>query len=97
MKDLSKLVREYVGKGPIDKDCKTWAEMKSKMEKDINQFFDKEIELFSNRDFLESALIHYFDYAYRKLQRKDLGDIERVNYEKQLQKSKQILESMGRF
>ncbi len=95
MKNLSHLVQGYLGMTPKDKGCENWTEMQSKMEEDINQFFEKEIELFGSLDFLESALNNYWNMAHFKLQQKDLGDIERANYEKQLQKSKQILERMG--
>jgi len=44
------------------------------------------------KDFLESALNHYWNDAYTNLERKDLGDIERKNYEYQLSKSKDIME-----
>lgn len=40
-------------------------------------------------DFIVSALNHYWNDAYFNLQRKDLGDIERKNYEYQLKVSKQ--------
>jgi len=97
MKNLSHLVQGYLGMTPKDKGCENWTEMHSKMEEDINEFFEKEVALFDSLDFLESALNHYWNVAHFKLQQKDLGDIERENYEKQLQKSKQILERMGRL
>ena len=48
MKNLSHLVQGYLGMTPKDKGCENWTEMQSKMEEDINQFFEKEIELFGN-------------------------------------------------
>lgn len=95
MKNLSHLVEGYLGMTPKDKGCESWTEMQSKMEEDINQFFEKEIELFGSKDFLEAALNHYWHSVHFKLQQKDLGDIERFNYEQKLERSKQILGRMG--
>ena len=95
MKNLSHIVQDYLGMTPKDKGCENWTDMQSKMEEDICELFEKEIQLYTNSDFLESALNHYWNIAHFQLQKKDLGDIERVNYENQLSKSKQILKIMG--
>lgn len=42
-----------------------------------------------DKDFMMSALNHYWNDAYSNLQRKDLGDIEKRNYEYQLKVSKE--------
>jgi hypothetical protein len=95
MENLNQLIQGYLGMTPKDKGCENWTEMQSKMEEEINDFFEPEIELFKEKNFLESALNHFWNDAHFNLQRKDLGDIERENYEKQLQKSKEILQKLG--
>lgn len=42
-------------------------------------------------DFIQSALNVYWNNAHQQLQRNDLGDIERLNYECQLSNSKRLL------
>ena len=45
-------------------------------------------------DFIVTALnAHWYD-AHHNLERKDLGDIERKNYETQLLRSKELMESI---
>ena len=45
-------------------------------------------------DFIVTALnAHWYD-AHHNLERKDLGDIERKNYESQLLRSKELMESI---
>lgn len=63
--------------------------------KEITELYQKEIELFKHVDFLEQTLNYCWNNAFKQLQRKDLGDIERKNYEYQLQKSKQLLKLIG--
>lgn len=46
------------------------------------------------KDFLVNALNHYWNNANTNLQRKDLGDIERKNYEYQLKNSKRLMEKL---
>lgn len=48
-------------------------------------------------DFIVSALNAYWNDAHYKLQRKDLGDIERQQYEQQRKRSKEIMEKLGGF
>ncbi len=47
-------------------------------------------------DFIISALNAYWFEASQKLDRKDLGDIERQQYEVQLKKSKELMEELDR-
>lgn len=47
-----------------------------------------------NNDFILSALNAYWNDAHAELQRKDLGDIERKNYEFQLNESKRIMKEL---
>ena len=48
-----------------------------------------------DKDFLMSALNHYWNDAYHNLQRKDLGDIEKRNYEYQLRVSKEEMNKLN--
>jgi len=61
----------------------------------IDDMIKKAIQLFSHLDFLEGALNFYWHDANENLKRKDLGDIERQNYEKQLSKCKLIMQEMN--
>lgn len=49
---------------------------------------------FDEKDFIINALNAYWNDANAKLQRKDLGDIERKNYEYQLSNSKRLMEKL---
>lgn len=49
-----------------------------------------------DKDFLISALNHYWNDAYCNLQRNDLGDIEKRNYEYQLKISKQEMNKLNK-
>lgn len=95
MKKLYQIIQSYLGMKPSDKACGNYADMHLKMEKEINELFEKEILLFSHLDFLEKALNYYWHNANDNLKRKDLGDIERQNYEIQLSKCKLIMQQMN--
>jgi hypothetical protein len=41
MKNLSSIIQGYLGMTPKDKGCENWTEMGSKMEEDINDYFNK--------------------------------------------------------
>jgi len=97
MKNLSHLIQGFLGMTPKDKSCDNWTEMQSKMEAEINEHFKDEIYLHSELDFITQAINNYWNMAHFMLEKKALGDIERKNYEFQLQKSKQILERMNRL
>ena len=45
----------------------------------------------SDLDFIENALNFYWNDAKNNLTKRDLGDIERNNYEYQLMRSKELL------
>ncbi len=44
MDNLSHIIQGYIGMTPKDKNCQNWIEMQSKMEEEINEFFQKEHE-----------------------------------------------------
>jgi len=46
-------------------------------------------------DFIVTALNQMWNDAHEKLQRKDLGDIERKNYEDAKAKSKELMIKLG--
>jgi hypothetical protein len=49
-----------------------------------------------DKDFVNDALNFYWNDAHKQLQRTDLGDIERKNYEFQLSESKRIMDGRTR-
>ena len=52
------------------------------------------IVTYEQASFLNDALNFYWNDAVNNLQRKDLGDIERSNYEKQKSKSKYLMDML---
>lgn len=55
----------------------------------------KEREINSNdKDFIISALNSYWHQATSELDKRDLGDIERKNYEYQQKKSKELMDKL---
>lgn len=92
--NLQQLIQNYLGMTPKDKNCTNWLEMQEKMKGEITELFKKEIQLFQYRDFIGEALNHYWHDAKANLERKDLGDIERNNYNTQLRLSKSIMKLM---
>jgi hypothetical protein len=49
----------------------------------------------STINILENALQCYFNDANQNLQRKDLGDIEKSNYQFAMTKSKEVMDGLG--
>lgn len=44
-----------------------------------------------DKDFVESALNAYWNDAHQNLERKDLGDLEKIMYQKRLAKAFELL------
>ena len=63
------------------------------MESYASQFKSKNLCV-EDCDFIESALNNYWHDAVINLARKDLGDIEKKNYESQLHKSKELMQKI---
>jgi hypothetical protein len=91
MKELKDLIQSYQTAYPSDKGCILWAEMRDKFQKEIEAVFSREIALYKNRLFIQMALNHYFHDANSNLERENLGDIERDNYELQKEEALRIL------
>jgi hypothetical protein len=50
-----------------------------------------------NKDLIESALNAYWNVAIEQLRRNNLGDLERVMYEKQRDKAKKLMDEIDKF
>lgn len=89
MKELKEIIEKYQGKAPNNNGI--WSKMRDKFQKEIEAVFSREIALYKNRLFIQMALNHYFHDANSNLERKNLGDIERDNYELQKEEALRIL------
>lgn len=91
MQDLMDIITRYMGGTPVEEKSRSEIAWHGKMYKEIETLFSREIALYKNRLFIQQALNHFWNDAHANLQRKNLGDKERENYELQKQEASRIL------